>query len=85
MMGHSTTMVRPSNGDTTGEHVPDLVVLALIFGGWGSSRRKRQSSTSDASCSDRSGSTRLQLSAAGTLLLLSEIVVGSKYLREESG
>ena len=60
MIGLSTVMVRPSNGDTSGEHAPDLVVLALIFGGWGSSR-------------------------AATLLLPSEIVVGSKYQREESG
>jgi hypothetical protein len=60
MIGHSTLIVRPSNGDASGEHAPDLVVLVLIVGGWGFSR-------------------------AGTLLLLSEIVVGSKYLREESG
>ena len=60
MIGLSTFIVCPSNGDTSGEHVPDLVVLALIFGGWGFSR-------------------------AGTLLLLSEIVVGSTYQREESG
>jgi len=60
MIGLSIVIVRPSNGDTTGEHAPDLMVLVLICGGWGSSR-------------------------AGTLLLLSEIVVGSKYLREESG
>jgi len=60
MIGLSTVIVRPSNGDTTGEHAPDLMVLVLVFGGWGFSR-------------------------AGTLLLLSEIVVGSTYQREESG